>query len=225
MPAAYSPREDGRRVDGCHGSARSSDPYLLSRRPVDVPPTSSYIGVRRCGDRPRPPCNPPAATRGGRPWLSAALSGSHAPISTRETASHDTRQHYLAPALLPSHGGNTGSNPVCAASFFGRERRGFVYCAPAAEGLQQPSCNPSAARSSARRWRVVMLDGTRRQEPAQSQHPEQTAARQYLTAGGRVLSWPRQRRGASPRQGSDRQQGTPARTRLPRHGRGRPSGA
>ena len=58
---------------------------------------------------------PHAATS---PWLSAALGGSRALFLTREMAFRGTRRHSLTPTLLPSHGGNTGSNPVCATTLF-----------------------------------------------------------------------------------------------------------
>ncbi len=72
-------------------------------------------------------CNPPATARSDRPWLSAALGGIRTHFSTRETALRGTQRHSLTPTPMPSHGGNTGSNPVCATTLFSRRCRGFVY--------------------------------------------------------------------------------------------------
>ena len=72
-------------------------------------------------------------------WLSAALDGSRAPFLTREMTFSGTRQGYLIRTLLPSHGGNTGSNPVCAANLFEPKCRGFVRSKAVAKSPLQPA--------------------------------------------------------------------------------------
>ena len=78
-------------------------------------------------------------------------TGRRAEFPTHETALGGTQQHYLTRTLLPSHGGNTGSNPVCATTLFRRRCRGFVCFAPASEGLLQPACNPPATETDGTR--------------------------------------------------------------------------
>ena len=48
------------------------------------------------------------------------------------------------PRTPPSHGGNTGSNPVCAATPFERICRFFACSAGAAKTPLKPACNPCA---------------------------------------------------------------------------------
>ena len=61
-------------------------------------------------------CNPPATKRGTSWWLSVALRGTHPQILTLTATLGGTPRHPAALALPASHGGNTGSNPVCAAT-------------------------------------------------------------------------------------------------------------
>ena len=148
-------------ISGAPGWNRTSD--TRSRKPVL--PLILLPGASRCRAAESPEgfasCNPPATARSVTGWRSIAPGGSRAHSSTRETAPGGTQRHCLALTLLPSHGGNTGSNPVCATTFFRRRCRGFVHFAPAEEGLQKPACNPPATESGGRRWHGAVLGGTR----------------------------------------------------------------
>ena len=120
--------------------------------------------MRVCIDPGTTACLQPSCNHTWR--LTTALDGTRwqsRPTSTREKALGGTRQHCLTLAPAPSHGGNTGSNPVCAATLFRRKCRGFMYRARASRGLQRPACNHLATRSGGRRWHLAVLDGTRQQ--------------------------------------------------------------
>jgi len=97
-------------------------------------------------------CNPPATTRSVTGWLSVTLDGIRGRFLTREMAPDGTRRRRLTRTLLPSHGGNAGSNPVCAATFFERKCRGFVRPEAVAKTPRQVACNPRATEMGGARW-------------------------------------------------------------------------
>ena len=86
-------------------------------------------------------CNSPATTRSVTKWRSTSLEGRPVGFATPEMALRGTRKHSLTSRRMPSHGGNTGSNPVCATSYF----QGFLPQRPPLDprsaAILQPKCS------------------------------------------------------------------------------------